>query len=126
MGLLLFGVFVGTIVGLWEGPVGEKVGNSVGSNEGCPVGLLGLRVGVAVRKTIGTAVGIGVGCDDGSLAKIINCTSSFVVAFPLESFVETVVSSEDPQVVDRIPQKNHAMNMYIAPLLFDLQITLLC
>ena len=63
VGLLLFGVFVGSNVGLWEGPVGEKVGNSDGSNEGCPVGLLVLHVGVAVRKT----VGIGVGCDDGSL-----------------------------------------------------------
>ena len=73
-------------------------------------------------------MGLLVGHTDGSLAKVINCTSSFAVAFPLEIFVETVVvvSSEDPQVVDRIPQSSNAMNMFMATLLFDLQMILLC
>ena len=119
------------------GPVGETVGSHEGRPVGLIVGLLGVNVGVgvglrvgsfrAVGLSVGTAVGIGVGCDDGSLAKTINCASSFVVAFPLESFAETVVvvSSKDPQVVDRIPQSSNAIKMYMAPLLFDSQITLL-
>ena len=114
-------------VGSHEGrPVGLKVG-TLGVGVGYLVGAWGVfgeYVGLCFHKShpplcrrldtcLGTSVGISVGGEDGSFAKIINCASSFVVAFPLESFVETVVvvSSEDPQVVDRIPQSSNAMNM---------------
>ena len=142
-GLLLTGDFVGVGDGKMEGPVGLKdgapVGLFVGANVGFFVGYgLGIRLGFFVNvgrhvnvglgvRNVGDRViiGTGVGRDDG--AKVIDCTTSFVVAFPVEIFVETVVvvSSEDPQVVDRNPQSSNAMNMFMAPLLFDLLMMLL-
>ena len=150
-GLLLTGDFVGVGDGKMEGPEGLKDGAPVGLFVGANVGFdgacvwgffvgygLGIRLGFFVNvgrhvnvglgvRNVGDRViiGTGVGRDDG--AKVINCTTSFVVAFPVEIFVETVVvvSSEDPQVVDRNPQSSNAMNMFMAPLLFDLLMMLL-
>ena len=119
----LVGLFVGAIVGV-EGfrvglnvggcgdchqnvGFGVNVGSRVGRCQGCLVGVVvvGCPVNVGRLVNVGYGVGylflvrgLGVGHLDGSLAKITKCTASFVVAFPLESFEETVVvvSSEDP------------------------------
>jgi hypothetical protein len=61
------------------------------------VGFDGLLVGTSVGK--GTLVGLGVGCNDGSFAKMLNRGWEFAVAVALASIVDdtvVVVSSGDP------------------------------